>query len=113
MRCRTEWTLSKSGPADGCCGDGRELSPVRAQVRPIRRPFGKSRGKWRSRSRGIRYSVYSVKVRFWRKLENSVVLYGQDGRNGRRSSLFTNDVQIPKLDVAGSIPVSRSLFSTS
>jgi len=32
-------------------------------------------------------------VRFWRKLENSVVLYGQDVRNGRSCSLFANDVQ--------------------
>jgi hypothetical protein len=36
-------------------------------------------------------------VRFWRNLENSVVLYGQDVRNGRSCSLFANDVQIPKL----------------
>ena len=35
----------------------------------------------------------------------------QDGRHGRITSLFTNDVQFPKLDVAGSIPVSRSMFS--
>ena len=31
--------------------------------------------------------------------------------HGRRCSLFTNDSRIPKLDVAGSIPVSRSMFS--
>ena len=30
---------------------------------------------------------------------------------GRISSVMTNDPQIPKLDVAGSIPVSRSMFS--
>ena len=30
---------------------------------------------------------------------------------GRRSSLLSIDVQFPKLDVAGSIPVSRSKFS--
>jgi len=60
---------------------------------------------------GVRYSVYSVNVRFWRNLENSVVLYGQDVRNGRSCSLFANDVQIPKLDAGGSSPLSRSLFS--
>ncbi len=31
--------------------------------------------------------------------------------HGRRCRLFTNDSRIPKLDVAGSIPVSRSMFS--
>ena len=31
----------------------------------------------------------------------------------RHCSLFSIDGQIPKLDVAGSIPVSRSLFSTT
>ena len=39
-----------------------------------------------------------------------MVLYGQDERIGRICSLFTIYVQIPKLDVAGSIPVSRSIF---
>ena len=33
--------------------------------------------------------------------------------HGRRCRLFTNDTRIPKLDVAGSIPVSRSMFSIS
>jgi hypothetical protein len=47
-------------------------------------------------------------VRFWRNLVNSVVLDSQDERNGRVSSLFTKYVQFPKLDVAGSIPVSRT-----
>jgi hypothetical protein len=36
---------------------------------------------------------------------------GQDGRHGRISSLFTNELRFPKLDVAGSIPASRSMFS--
>ena len=31
---------------------------------------------------------------------------------GRVSCLFAISVQVPKLDVAGSIPVSRSMFST-
>jgi hypothetical protein len=31
--------------------------------------------------------------------------------HGRRCRLFTNDSRIPKLDVAGSIPVSRSMLS--
>jgi hypothetical protein len=30
--------------------------------------------------------------------------------HGRISSLFTNELKFPKLDVAGSIPVSRSMF---
>jgi hypothetical protein len=34
-------------------------------------------------------------------------------RNGRRCSLYSNECHIPKLDVAGSIPVSRSIFSTT
>ncbi len=33
--------------------------------------------------------------------------------HGRRCRLFTNDSRIPKLDVAGSIPVSRSMFSVT
>ena len=32
-------------------------------------------------------------------------------RHRRLSHLFTIDAHIPKLDVAGSIPVSRSIFS--
>ena len=32
-------------------------------------------------------------------------------RNGRRCSLYSNECHIPKLDVAGSSPVSRSIFS--
>ncbi len=32
-------------------------------------------------------------------------------RHERRCPLFTIDDRIPKLDVAGSIPVSRSMFS--
>ena len=35
----------------------------------------------------------------------------QDGRHERICPLFTNDTRFPKLDVAGSIPVSRSMFS--
>ena len=31
-------------------------------------------------------------------------------RRERICSVFTNDVYFPKLDVAGSIPVSRSIF---
>ena len=34
-------------------------------------------------------------------------------RNGRRCSLYSNECHIPKLDVAGSSPVSRSIFSIS
>ncbi|MGC4052784.1 MAG: hypothetical protein QM757_25925 [Paludibaculum sp.] len=32
-------------------------------------------------------------------------------RHGRICSLFSNEVELPKLNVAGSIPVSRSMFS--
>lgn len=32
-------------------------------------------------------------------------------RHGRICSLFSNAVQLPKLDVTGSSPVSRSMFS--
>ena len=31
-------------------------------------------------------------------------------RNGRVSSLFSTELRFPKLDVAGSIPVSRSIY---
>src|SRR2546425_3449188 len=48
---------------------------------------------------------------FGEKFKNSVVPYGQDGRSGRICSLFTKYAQIPKLDVPGSIPVSRSFLS--
>jgi hypothetical protein len=34
-------------------------------------------------------------------------------RNGRGCSLYSNECHIPKLDVAGSSPVSRSIFSMS
>ena len=34
-------------------------------------------------------------------------------RNGRRCSLYSSECHIPKLDVAGSSPVSRSMFSAS
>jgi hypothetical protein len=90
---RLDSTFSKPSPDRGCCDENRGNSPVRAQGRSIRRSLGKMRGKRLTGISEFRYSVYSVKVRFWRNLENSVVLYGQDVRNGRRSSLFTNDVQ--------------------
>ena len=32
-------------------------------------------------------------------------------RHGRLSCLFSTSLRFPKLDVAGSIPVSRSMFS--
>ena len=38
-------------------------------------------------------------------------VYGQGLRCGRICCLFSYDGRIPKLDVAGSIPVSRSMFS--
>jgi hypothetical protein len=38
-------------------------------------------------------------------------LYALDKRHERQSPLLTIDSRIPKLDVAGSIPVSRSMFS--
>jgi hypothetical protein len=57
------------------------------------------------------YSDYSV----WRRLEAicvfSVVSVVRMHRDGRVSSLFSNERRFPKLDVAGSIPVSRSMFS--
>ena len=37
----------------------------------------------------------------------------QEDRRVRISSVMTNEAQLPKLDVAGSIPVSRSMFSTT
>src|SRR5262245_50059268 len=48
-----------------------------------------------ARLRPVANSVYSVKARFRRNVENSVVFYGQDERNGRRSSLFSKDVKFP------------------
>jgi hypothetical protein len=42
-----------------------------------------------------------------------MVLNAQDGRHGRICSLFADELRFPKLDIAGSIPVSRSMFSRS
>ena len=39
------------------------------------------------------------------------MLTNQDDRHGCISSYFTTEAKLPKLDVAGSIPVSRSMFS--
>src|SRR5262245_42886229 len=47
---------------------------------------------------------HSVKRRKCRKLPLSMHL---DDHHRRHCSLFSTDVEIPKLDVAGSIPVSR------
>jgi hypothetical protein len=38
---------------------------------------------------------------------------GQECRPKRKYLLFSIEVQVPKLDVAGSSPVSRSMFSTT
>jgi len=60
---------------------------------------------------GIFYSDYSV----WRRLEAicvfSVVSVVRMHRNGRVSSLFSNERRFPKLEAEGSNPFSRSIFS--
>ncbi len=79
-------------------------------------PFLRSKSNW---SRGgfrtgrpQRMNGREVKAsgccRLSRLRENSAYFYGHDLRHGRRSSLFPNDVQVPKLGVVGSNPVSRS-----
>jgi len=57
------------------------------------------------------YSDYSVKRRLEAICVFSVVSVVRMHRNGRISSLFSNELRLPKLDVAGSIPVSRSMSS--
>jgi hypothetical protein len=57
------------------------------------------------------YSDYSVKHRLEAICVFSVVSVVRMHRNGRVSSLFSNERRFPKLDVAGSIPVSRSINS--
>ena len=57
------------------------------------------------------YSVYSNKAEFQRWARNSVMQVVRKQALGRVSCLFAISVQVPKLDVAGSIPVSRSTES--
>jgi hypothetical protein len=59
------------------------------------------------------YSVYSVFSLFGIGVDFSVVCSGQNASPGRICSLFSNAYQLPKLDVAGSTPVSRSIFSVT
>jgi hypothetical protein len=40
-----------------------------------------------------------------------MILYAQNGRNARNRSICTNEEQVPKLDVVGSSPISRSIES--
>jgi hypothetical protein len=42
-----------------------------------------------------------------------MILYAQNGRNARSRSVWTNEEQVPKLDVVGSSPISRSIKSTT
>jgi hypothetical protein len=68
------------------------------------------RKKRLSREPGFRYSVYSVNVRFWRKPKNSVVLYGQDERNGRYVLYLRNTSKFPSWTAGVRVP-SPALFS--
>ena len=52
--------------------------------------------------------LYSISDAFSGTLGNSSVLYRQKRSLWTLNTLFTIDCQFPKLDVAGSIPVSRS-----
>jgi len=60
---------------------------------------------------GIFYSDYSVQRLFEALVVFSAFSVVRMHRNGRVSSLFSTELRFPKLDVAGSIPVSRSMFS--
>ena len=53
----------------------------------------------------------SVKRRPEPQGENSLILYRQNEMPKTQCSLFSTYSRLPKLDVAGSIPVSRSIKS--
>ena len=59
------------------------------------------------------YSHYSVKRLFGVSCSNSVIVVDLDERHKRISCLLSTMVYVPKLDVAGSTPVSRSIKSTT
>jgi len=59
----------------------------------------------------IFYSDYSLQRRSEAIVVFSAYSVVRMHRNGRVSSLFSIELRFPKLDVAGSIPVSRSMFS--
>ena len=59
-------------------------------------------------ARGGFYSDYSVQRRSEALVVFSAFSVVRMHRNGRVSSLFSTELRFPKLDVAGSIPVSRS-----
>jgi hypothetical protein len=61
-------------------------------------------GLGRRLRRSPRYSIYSELTAFRRKRENSVHFGGQECRPKRKCLLFSIEVQVPKLDVAGSSP---------
>src|SRR6185437_4760184 len=70
----------------------------------------KSKNEEREATGGF-YSVYSVQRLFEALVVFSAFSVVRMHRNGRVSSLFSTELRFPKLDVAGSIPVSRSMFS--
>jgi hypothetical protein len=50
----------------------------------------------------------------WKGAGNAFMnLRRQDSQHRRITALFTIEIEFPKLDVAGSIPVSRSIKSTT
>ena len=80
-----------------------------SRVGRSRREF-KSKNEERQAGGGF-YSVYSVQRRSEALVVFSAFSVVRMHRNGRVSSLFSTELRFPKLDVAGSIPVSRSMFS--
>jgi len=60
---------------------------------------------------GIFYSDYSVQGRCEALVVFSAFSVVRMHRNGRVSSLFSTELRFSKLDVAGSILVSHSIFS--
>ena len=68
----------------------------------------------RGRKRGSEfYSVYSVFGLFGVGIDFSMVAVVRMHSRGRIWSLFSIAYRLPKLDVAGSNPVSRSMLPTS
>jgi hypothetical protein len=61
----------------------------------------------------MRYCDYYINGLVLQETRNSLDFGVRIQRLERLSSVFTNAAQFPKLDVAGSSPVSRSIFSTT
>src|ERR1700737_1735131 len=94
--------------------DKRNAFPKPLEERQLLRFRRKSFGPFRAVLKGANvvtpFTPLSADFQIWRETQWMLVVRKQT--LGRVSCLLSTFIQVPKLDVAGSIPVSRSIEST-